>query len=384
MAAGVDQQPLPFFLRPVLLHAVGAGAHLLLALAIAGRLLFAAAAVSRRGKESAASGRGGHGARLRWCRLVLRATWALVTSEVFFSAYSLVSWYLDGGTGWGAPDAVANYATRAVAWLLLAAYLQLEYGGPRQEERFPAPLRLWWALFLLLSVLAVAIHAATSLQHRLPVPALSWARDAVSLLVGVVLLVVGFSAKSEAVGGSASEEPLLNGASNTAAENNTVDASIFTGAGFFSFLTFSWMAPLLAVGHRKTLDLEDVPDLDIGDSVAGLLPLFKANLEALTGDGSGGQKVTAFNLAKALVRTVRWHIALTALYALIYTISIYVGPYLINTLVQYLNGDKRYAGKGKLVVVIFIVAKVFECLSQRHWFFRVQQTAIRARFALKF
>ncbi|KAK1662461.1 hypothetical protein QYE76_050620 [Lolium multiflorum] len=358
MAAGVDQQPLPFFLRPVLLHAVGAGAHLLLALAVAGRLLFAAAAAGRRGKESAASGTGGPGAGLRWCRLVLRATWALAASE---AAYSLVSWYLDGGTGWGAPDAVADqvdYATRAVAWLLLAAYLQLEYGpyGPRAEERFPAPLRLWWALFLLLSVLAVTVDVVMTLQYKLPVPALSWARDAVSVLVGVVLLVAGFSAKSEAVGGSASEEPLLNGASNTAA----VDASIFTGAGFFSFLTFSWMAPLLAVGHRKTLDLDDVPDLAIGDSVAGLLPLFKDNLEALTCDGSGGQKVTAFKLAKALVRTVRWHIALTALYALINTISIYVGPYLINSLVQYLNGDERYASKGKLLVVIFIVAKVFE------------------------
>ncbi|XP_047061267.1 ABC transporter C family member 3-like [Lolium rigidum] len=377
MAAGVDQQPLPFFL----LHSVGAGAHLLLALAVAGRLLFAAAA-GRRGKESAASGRGGPGAGLPWCRLVVRATWALAASE---AAYSLVSWYLDGGTGWGAPDAdvvadQVDYATRAVAWLLLAAYLQLEYGpyGPRKEERFPAPLRLWWALFLLLSVLAVTVDVAMTLQYKLPVPALSWARDAVSVLVGVVLLVAGFSAKSEAMGGSASEEPLLNGASNTAA----VDASIFTGAGFFSFLTFSWMAPLLAVGHRKTLDLDDVPDLDIGDSVAGLLPLFKANLEALTGDGSGGQKVTAFKLAKALVRTVWWHIALTALYALINTISIYVGPYLINSLVQYLNGDERYASKGKLVVVIFIVAKVFECLSQRHWFFRVEQTEIRARSAL--
>ena len=55
MAAGVDPQPLPLFLRPVILHGVGAGAHLLLALAVAGRLLFAA---GRRGKEStAAAGR---------------------------------------------------------------------------------------------------------------------------------------------------------------------------------------------------------------------------------------------------------------------------------------------------------------------------------------
>uniref|UniRef100_A0ACD5TRC9 Uncharacterized protein n=2 Tax=Avena sativa TaxID=4498 RepID=A0ACD5TRC9_AVESA len=379
MAAGDEQQPLPFFLRPVLLHSVGAGAHLLLALAVAGRILFTAG--SRRGKEPATVVRGAVG--FRWCRLAVRATWALAACELFLAAYSLVSWYLDSG-GWGAPEALADHAdaaATALAWLLLAAYLQLEHGR-RGDERFPAPLRLWWALFLVLSVLAVAVHAVTILHYKLPVPALAWARDAVSVLAGAVLLVAGFSATRGAVGESASEEPLLNGASESAAENDSVDASMFTGAGFLSVLTFSWMEPLLALGHRKTLDLDDVPDLDAADSVAGLLPPFKANLEALTGEGSGGQNVTAFKLTKALVRTVWLHIAVTALYALIYNLATYVGPYLIDSLVQYLNGDERYASKGKILVVTFIVAKVFECLSQRHWFFRLEQAGIRVRSAL--
>ncbi|KAM0842057.1 hypothetical protein ACQ4PT_058608 [Festuca glaucescens] len=372
-AADVDQHLLPLFLRPVLLHGVGAAAHLLLALALAGRLIFAAG--SHRGKEPAAAA--ARGAGFRWFRIAVRATWVLAASEVFFAAYSLVSWYLDGGTGWGEPDAVTDQADalfRAVAWLMLAAYLQLEYGR-RGEDRFPAPLRLWLALFLLLSVLAVAVHAATGIQYKLPVPARSWARDAVSVLAGAVLLVTGFSAERGEAGGSASEEPLLNGASENHSDA-TVDASMFTGAGFLSVLTFSWMGPLFAVGHSKTLDLDDVPDLDHGDSVAGLLPSFKANLEALTGEGSGGQKVTPFKLTRALVRTVWWHIALTSLYALIYSLAIYVGPFLIDSLVQYLNGDERYASKGKLLVVTFIAAKVFECFSQRHWFFRLQQVGI--------
>ncbi|KAM0842058.1 hypothetical protein ACQ4PT_058608 [Festuca glaucescens] len=378
-AADVDQHLLPLFLRPVLLHGVGAAAHLLLALALAGRLIFAAG--SHRGKEPAAAA--ARGAGFRWFRIAVRATWVLAASEVFFAAYSLVSWYLDGGTGWGEPDAVTDQADalfRAVAWLMLAAYLQLEYGR-RGEDRFPAPLRLWLALFLLLSVLAVAVHAATGIQYKLPVPARSWARDAVSVLAGAVLLVTGFSAERGEAGGSASEEPLLNGASENHSDA-TVDASMFTGAGFLSVLTFSWMGPLFAVGHSKTLDLDDVPDLDHGDSVAGLLPSFKANLEALTGEGSGGQKVTPFKLTRALVRTVWWHIALTSLYALIYSLAIYVGPFLIDSLVQYLNGDERYASKGKLLVVTFIAAKVFECFSQRHWFFRLQQVGIRTRSAL--
>ncbi|XP_020186430.1 ABC transporter C family member 3 [Aegilops tauschii subsp. strangulata] len=370
--AGQKQPALPLVLRPLLLHGVGAGAHLLLALAVAARLLFAS---GRRGKDTAAPAPGrGSGIRFRWGQVAVRATWALAASELFLAAYSLVSWYLDNSGGGGAE--VTDAAARAVAWLLLPAYLQLEYRG-RGEDRFPAPLRLWWALFLLLSLVAVAVHAATSLCYGLPVPALPWARDAVEVIAAVALLVAGFSAKRAATtGGSASEEPLLNSASD-----DTVDASLFTSAGFLSVLTFSWMGPLFAVGHRKTLGLDDVPDLDHGDSVAGLLPSFKTNLEALASSGSG-PKFTAFKLTRALVRTVWWHIAVTALYALIYNLATYVGPYLIDSLVQYLNGDERYAGKGKLLVVTFIVAKVFECLSQRHWFFRLQQAGIRARSAL--
>ncbi|VAH81753.1 unnamed protein product [Triticum turgidum subsp. durum] len=345
------------------LHGASAGAHLILALAVAGSRLF-----PRRGKDTAVAVGG-----FRCYAVVVCATWALALFQLLLAAYSC---YLDAGAGWPLDAVVdqADAATRAVAWLLLAAYLQFEF---RREERFPAPLRLWWALFLLLSVVAVAVHVATSLDG-LPVPARSWALDAVSVLAAVVLLVAGLSGKSEA-GGSPSEEPLLDGAS----ESSSAYASAYAGAGLLGVLTFSWMGPLLAVGHKKALGLDDVPGLDPGDSVAGLLPSFKANLETLAGDGTTSQRVTAFKLAKVLVRTFRWHVAVTALYALVYNVATYVGPYLIDSLVRYLNGgDERHARKGQLLVLAFIAAKVFECLSQQHSCFRLQQVGIRARSAL--
>uniref|UniRef100_A0A0E0JEP9 MRP-like ABC transporter n=1 Tax=Oryza punctata TaxID=4537 RepID=A0A0E0JEP9_ORYPU len=377
-----DGDDVPLFF----LNAVGAAAHLVVAVVVAARMVFAWWCRGDRGKDGGMRG-GGGGGGFRWRWVAASATWVLGGSGVILAAYE---GYLGGGgggggDGWsrGAVVEEADAAARATAWLLLAAYLQFRFGR-RRVERFPAPLRLWWALFLLLSVLAVVVHAVARLDGR-PVPAHSWALDAVSVLAGVVLLFAGFLGRREP-GGSAIEEPLLNGGANTTAgENNSnncaADASMFTGVGFLSVLTFSWMGPLLSVGHRKTLDLDDVPGLDPGDSVAGLLPSFKTNLEALAGDGSG-RKVTAFKLTKALVRTVWWHVAVTAFYALVYNVATYVGPYLIDSLVQYLNGDERYASKGQLLVLAFIVAKVFECLSQRHWFFRLQQAGIRARSAL--
>jgi hypothetical protein len=51
---------------------------------------------------------------------------------------------LGSSAGWSREMTMglADAASRAVAWLLLAAYFGF---GRRREGRFPAPLRLWWA-----------------------------------------------------------------------------------------------------------------------------------------------------------------------------------------------------------------------------------------------
>nr|CAB3501191.1 unnamed protein product [Digitaria exilis] len=397
MAASPAAGSLVFFLQPLFIHGISAGAHLILALAVAGRFLFRHLTLSKDREAVGGDARGGGVVGgFRCYGAAVCTTWALAASEVLLAAFS---WYEPADDA-GAPgrwprDTVAaeqvDAAARAVAWLLLAAYLQFDFGRKRhQERRFPAPLRLWWALFTLLSVVAAGVHAAACLDG-LPVPVRSWALDAVSVIAAAVLLSAGFLGRRDGGrGGHASDqEPLLTGAHAAADDSNSSGAaadkpSLFAGAGFLSVLTFSWMAPLLAVGHTKTLDFDDVPGLESDDSVAGVLPQFTANLEALTGDGdsSGQEVVTTFKLTKALLRTVWWHVAVTAFYALVYNVATYVGPYLIDSLVQYLNGDERYANQGPLLVLAFIVAKVFECLSQRHWFFRLQQTGIRARSAL--
>jgi hypothetical protein len=64
---------------------------------------------------------------------------------------------------------------------------------------------------------------------------------AVSAVAAVVLVSAGFLGRRDRRGGNSSseEEPLL----------------LLTGADFLRVLTFSWMAPLLAVGRAKTLVL---------------------------------------------------------------------------------------------------------------------------------
>ncbi|KAH9741379.1 ABC transporter C family member 3 [Citrus sinensis] len=91
----------------------------------------------------------------------------------------------------------------------------------------------------------------------------------------------------------------------------------YSNAGLFSIRSFSWMGSLIALGNKRTLDLEDVPRLDCSDSIYGVSPVLQNKLEAVVGVAN---RLTALRLAK--------------------------------------------------------------CLSERHWFFQVQQFGIRFRATL--
>ncbi|KAF2285674.1 hypothetical protein GH714_007042 [Hevea brasiliensis] len=209
------------------------------------------------------------------------------------------------------------------------------------------------------------------------------ASDAVSVFTGLFLCYVGFlKIKSK---GTLLEETLLNGDSSLpnnleSAESKGSDTvTPYSNAAFFSILTFSWMGSLIAVGNKKTLDLHDVPQLHGEDTGAGSFPVFRNKL-GLDSDTAGG--VTTFKLTKALILSYWKEILWTAFLALLYTSASFVGPYLIATFVQCLSGKGEFKNQGYFLASTFFVAKLVECLSQRHWFFRLQQIGIRIRAAL--
>jgi len=180
------------------------------------------------------------------------------------------------------------------------------------------------------------------------------------------------------------QEPLLNGNGNgsvdssKAAESETV--SPYLNANFLSKSTFSWVGSLISKGYKKTLDLEDVPPLSGKDNVKESYKIFKTALESSKDCSS--RNVTAMKLARALLFTTWTDILLTAIYCLIYTLASYVGPSLIDTFVQYLNGKREFKNEGYVLVSAFFLAKIVECFSQRHWFFRLQVVGVRAKAVL--
>ncbi|KAL1815305.1 hypothetical protein ACET3Z_017879 [Daucus carota] len=66
---------------------------------------------------------------------------------------------------------------------------------------------------------------------------------------------------------------------------------------------------------------------------------------------------------------------------MINTVASYAGPYIIDSFVQYLNGSKNLK-EGYFLVSAFVISKLIEYLTQRHWFFKVQQIGTRGKAAL--
>ena len=92
----------------------------------------------------------------------------------------------------------------------------------------------------------------------------------------------------------------------------------YWNAGFFSIPTFSWMAPLISLGNKKTLDLEDVPQLAPGDGVVGAFVTFRNRLEAECGTINGAATT---KLAKALISSAWKEILLTAFLEIMNTVD---------------------------------------------------------------
>ncbi|KAE8698369.1 ABC transporter C family member 13 [Hibiscus syriacus] len=139
------------------------------------------------------------------------------------------------------------------------------------------------------------------------------------------------------------------------------------------------MGPLIATGNKKILDLEDVPQLDSSVSVSGAFSKFRNRLEAADSEGTG---VTTLKLLKVLFFSDWKDILWTGLFVFMYSVASYVGPYLIDTFVQYLSGQREFKNEGYLLVTAFFVAKLVECISQMWWVFKSQHVGIRWRGVL--
>ncbi|KAI4308026.1 hypothetical protein L6164_031145 [Bauhinia variegata] len=274
---------------------------------------------------------------------------------------------------------ISDLALRTVAWGAVCVYLHSRFSNS-DERNFPLHLRIWWVVYSSVSSCCLVIDFV-AYEKKAIFPIIYLLSDICSSLMGLFLCYVWFSVTKNAK----LEETLLN--SNSSVSNSydsnkakgVENLTAYANAGLFSVLTFSWLSPIIALGNKKILNLEDLPQLSSYDSVYGAFPNFREKIESKGGVNS---RVTTLHLAKALIFSTWKGFLLSGFFAFMCTCASYAGPYLIDTFVQYLNGQRDFEHEGYILALVFLAAKLVEGLAQRHWTFRFQQVGVRVQAML--
>ncbi|CAJ2663696.1 unnamed protein product [Trifolium pratense] len=151
-------------------------------------------------------------------------------------------------------------------------------------------------------------------------------------------------------------------------------------ANFFSKLIFCWINSLISLGYSKPLDLEDIPSLVSEDESNMAYQKFVDAWESLVRERTKNN--TKSLVLWSIVRIYLKENLLIAFYALIRTIAVVVSPLILYAFVSYSNRTEEDLKKGLSIVGFLIVTKVFESLSQRHWFFNSRRSGMKMRSAL--
>lgn len=244
--------------------------------------------------------------------------------------------------------------------------------------KFPWILRTWWLCSFLLSLPRAILDAHFIIKNH-DHPRVNDYVDFLSLLASACLLGISIRGKMGTILNNPNgiTDPLLNGKSEKRSEGKR-DCP-YGKATLFQLITFSWLNPLFAVGIKKPLDQDEVPNVDIKDSAEFLSRSFDESLKHVKErDGTANPSIY-----KAISVFVKKKAAINAFFAVISAGASYVGPYLINNLVSFLSEKKtRSLGSGYLLALAFLGAKMVETIAQRQWIFGARQLGLRLRAAL--
>lgn len=364
---------LTYLVKPVFLHGFSGFLHLLLLVVLLVSLVLRKVAV--RTRESSTENI--TFAKAPLCFLLVSAINFLLFLFDYFC------WYKNG---WSEEKlaTLSDFLLKTVAWGVVGVCLHMELFISRQR-RLPFFFRAWCVLYLFVSGYCFIVNFALYEKKQSGLPLQSLVSDAFSVCVCLFFFYLELFVKNEGgVGDSTLQESLLDAdlrddVFETKETKGSDTVTPYSNSGIFGLLTFSWIGPLITLGRKKSLDLEDVPQLDKRDSLTGAFPTFRDRLEAQCGAIT---TVDTLMLVKSLVFSSWKEIIFTAILALLNTFASFVGPYLIDGFVQFLNGQRKFEHEGLVLVTAFLVAKLLECLTRRHWFFRLQQVGIRMRALL--
>ncbi|XP_052194734.1 putative ABC transporter C family member 15 [Diospyros lotus] len=248
----------------------------------------------------------------------------------------------------------------------------------RNFIEYPWPLRTWWVCSFLLSLGRAALDAYFIIANHGHLRLHNFA-SFISLLASTFLFGISIRGKTGIVLHipNGITDPLLDGKSEKHSE--TKRTCLYGNATLFELFSFSWLNPLFAAGFKKPLEQDEVPDVDIRDSAQFLSYSFDESLKHVK-DRDG---TSIPSIYKTMFVFIRKKAAINAFFAVMSAGASYVGPYLIDDFVNFLNERKTQSiGSGYLIALGFLGAKIVETTTQRQWIFGARQLGLRLRAAL--
>nr|GEW15164.1 ABC transporter C family member 8-like [Tanacetum cinerariifolium] len=265
--------------------------------------------------------------------------------------------------------------------LLLASYLSKNNNNrSRRRSDWLSQLASFSSFVTLVAYLIAGLWDATSKTPQVNwwvviVKALVWVT--LEWVVSLLLLVCATRNLKHFITANTQNETL----SEALLVNETVsgNTSQLEEPSFLSKLTFSWVNPLLALGYRKPLVLEDIPSLGSLDQAAIAHEKFSKAWDSLqTEKTSNNSNMVPKTLAKVYFPEM----VFSGLCIFLRTISVIVSPLLLYAFVDYSNRDTQDLHHGLVLVGCLILVKIVESLSHRQFFFNSRRTGMRMRSAL--
>ncbi|XP_044494172.1 putative ABC transporter C family member 15 isoform X2 [Mangifera indica] len=273
-------------------------------------------------------------------------------------------------------QAFSSEIMQVVSW---ASTLLVVYKIPHTEHaKFPWLLRAWWFCSFLLCIICTALDIYFRIINTSKFGLQDYV-DLVGLLASTFLFGISIRGKTGLVHTVSGDiiEPLLNGKDTRHSQYKR--ESLYAKATLLQLITFSWLNPLFAVGIKKPLEQDEVPDVDIKDSAGFLSFKFEKNLKHVKQEKGS----TNPSLYKAMFLFIRKKAAINALFAVTSAGASYVGPYLIDDFVSFLtNRENQSLQRGYFLALAFLGAKMVETIAQRQWVFGARQLGLRLRAAL--
>ncbi|KAI9475895.1 MAG: multi drug resistance-associated protein MRP [Benjaminiella poitrasii] len=150
-------------------------------------------------------------------------------------------------------------------------------------------------------------------------------------------------------------------------------------ADIFSRLTFSWMTPLMRLGYKKPLTMDDLWNLKTDDQSAIVGYKFQQNWE------KESQKANP-SLLRVLVKTLGGPYALSAFFKALQDILQFTQPMLLKRLMvwvtSYASDEPEPAYRGVLIAVAMFFTAICQTMFLHQYFQRCFTTGMRLRAAL--